>query len=130
VFSLALNRGTISLGKVRGPTSGGRRTVLRGFRGVKPRNRLVVGYFPLDNLLIYVHTTGVMRNYSTAEVARAVGVDKKTLLRWLWAGKISEPRHHTNGGQDVRIWTERDLQRVRRFKEANYRKGRGRKKKT
>jgi hypothetical protein len=71
-----------------------------------------------------------MRNYSTAEVARTVGVDKKTLLRWLWARKIAEPRHHTNGGQDVRIWTERDLQRVRRFKEANYRKGRGRKKKT
>jgi predicted site-specific integrase-resolvase len=71
-----------------------------------------------------------MRNYSTAEVARTVDVDKKTLLRWLWAGKIAEPKHHSNGGQDVRIWTERDLQRVRRFKEANYRKGRGRKKKT
>src|SRR5580704_119310 len=28
-------RETISLGKVRGPTSGGRRTVLRGFGGVK-----------------------------------------------------------------------------------------------
>jgi predicted site-specific integrase-resolvase len=69
-----------------------------------------------------------MQSYSTVQVAKTVGVDKKTLLRWLWAGKISEPKHYTNGGQDVRIWTERDLQRVRRFKEANYRKGRGRKK--
>jgi len=71
-----------------------------------------------------------MRSYSTAQVAKTVGVDKKTLLRWLWTGKISEPKHHANGGQDVRIWTERDLQRVRRFKEANYCKGRGRKKRT
>jgi predicted site-specific integrase-resolvase len=69
-----------------------------------------------------------MRSYSTAQVAKTVGVDKKTLLRWLWAGKISEPKHHANGGQDVRIWAERDLQRVRRFKEENYCKGRGRKK--
>jgi len=71
-----------------------------------------------------------MRTYSTVQVARAVGIDKQTLLRWLWAGKMAEPRHRKNGGQDVRIWTERDLERVRTFKEANYRKGRGRKKNT
>ncbi len=71
-----------------------------------------------------------MRTYSTGEVARLVGVDKKTLLRWLWHGKISEPARRSNGGQDVRIWKERDLVRVRQYKEANYRKGRGRKKET
>jgi hypothetical protein len=35
VVSWALNRETTSVGKLRDPTSGGRRTVLRGFRGVK-----------------------------------------------------------------------------------------------
>ena len=72
-----------------------------------------------------------MKYYSTVQVARAVGVDKQTLLRWLWAGKIREPRkRHQNGGVDVRLWSERELQAARAFKEANYRKGRGRKKLT
>src|SRR5208282_4425856 len=35
VVSLALNRETISVGKLRGPKSGGKRTLLRAFRGVK-----------------------------------------------------------------------------------------------
>jgi site-specific DNA-methyltransferase (cytosine-N4-specific) len=68
-------------------------------------------------------------HYSTAQVARMVGVNKQTLLRWLWAGKIPEPKQHSNGGQKVRLWTERDVERARKYKEANYRKGRGRKKK-
>ncbi len=70
-----------------------------------------------------------MQTYSTAKVARLVGVSKQTLLRWLWGGKVPEPKHQRNGGQDVRIWTDRDLGKVRKYKEANYRKGRGRKKK-
>ena len=71
-----------------------------------------------------------MQTYSTAQVARVVGVDKQTLLRWLWAGKVPEPKRREDGGQVVRIWAERDLERVRRYKEGHYRKGRGRKKQT
>lgn len=70
-----------------------------------------------------------MQTYSTVQVARAVGVDKQTLLRWLWTGKVREPPRRKNGGQNVRIWTALDVERVRKYKEANYRKGRGRKKK-
>ena len=57
------------------------------------------------------------------------GVHKATLLRWLYSRSIPEPKRRTNGGQDVRIWTARDLERVRKWKAAHYRKGRGRKKK-
>ena len=70
-----------------------------------------------------------MTAYSTAEVARIVGISKKTLLRWLWDKKIAEPKRRANGGQDVRLWSARDVERARHYKEANYRKGRGRKKK-
>ena len=72
-----------------------------------------------------MYTIHIMAGYSTAEVAKLVGISKNTLLRWLYAGKISEPRHQRNGGQDVRIWGVHDLSRVRRFKDANYWKGRG-----
>ena len=56
-----------------------------------------------------------------------IGVHKNTLLRWLYSGKIPEPKHRGNGGVDIRIWTDRDVKRVRKYKEKNYRKGRGRK---
>ncbi len=71
----------------------------------------------------------VMYALSTVEVARMIGIHKQTLLDWLYAGKVREPKRQTVGGQVVRIWTQSDIERVRRYKEQNYRKGRGRKKK-
>ncbi len=70
-----------------------------------------------------------MKTYSTKQVARNVGVHKRTLARWLLSGKIKEPRRIRNGGVDARVWTARDVERVRKWKAAHYRKGRGRKKK-
>ena len=61
-------------------------------------------------------------DYSTAEVAKAIGVDKSTLLRWLYAGKLAEPKHETFGGVDSRIWSAVDLERAKTFREQNYRK--------
>lgn len=61
-------------------------------------------------------------NYSTAEVASASRVSKRTLLRWLYDGKVPEPGKHRMGGIEVRIWSERDLQRVKDFREEHYRK--------
>jgi hypothetical protein len=47
-----------------------------------------------------------------------VGVDKQTLLRWLWSAKIGEPKHLAHGGQKIRLWTVRDVKNVRKYKEA------------
>jgi excisionase family DNA binding protein len=69
-----------------------------------------------------------MKSLSTSEVARLVGVHKRTLLGWLYSGKIREPERMAQGGQDVRLWSEQDVLNVHRYKESNYRKGRGRKK--
>ncbi|MGC1418437.1 MAG: MerR family transcriptional regulator [Candidatus Acidiferrum sp.] len=68
-----------------------------------------------------------MKNYSTAKVAAKVGVSKLTLTRWLKSGKVKEPRRVNQGGIELRIWTDRDVERVRKYKQENYRKGRGRK---
>jgi excisionase family DNA binding protein len=64
----------------------------------------------------------VKEQYSTAEVAREIGVSKRTLLRWLYAGKLPEPKHQVFGGVDNRVWTEADLNRARLFKELKFRK--------
>ncbi len=83
-----------------------------------------------DHLRNTVILWPIMIRYSTATVARTVGIGKRTLLRWLYDKKIAEPKRLTEGGQVIRLWTERDVERVRRYKEANYMKGRGRKKTT
>ena len=70
-----------------------------------------------------------MQTYSTKQVAQMVGINRVTLQRWLLSGKLREPRRIRNGGIDARIWTDRDVERVRKWKAAHYRKGRGRKKK-
>jgi len=56
-----------------------------------------------------------------------IGVDRVTLQRWLISGKLKEPKKVKAGSVEVRIWTDRDIERVRKYKQENYRKGRGRK---
>lgn len=70
----------------------------------------------------------IMSRYSTAQVAAKIGVDKKTLLRWLYARKLAEPKIIRTPGFTIRVWTEADLMRAARYKDQNYCKGRGRKK--
>jgi len=70
----------------------------------------------------------VPKTYSTKQAAEMLGVNRVTLQRWLLAGRIAEPRRIRSGGVDARVWTDHDVRRVQRFKEKNYRKGRGRRK--
>lgn len=62
------------------------------------------------------------KTYSTAEVAQKIGVTKMTVLRWLWSKQIPEPRRVSVSGQTIRVWTERDLARAKKFKGRNYRR--------
>jgi excisionase family DNA binding protein len=67
---------------------------------------------------------------STREVCDLVRIHKATLERWLASGKLRPPQPIKIGGRVFRYWTQRDVERVRRFKEKFYRKGRGRKPKS
>ena len=70
-----------------------------------------------------------MTPLSTEEVARSVGISRVTLERWLASGKVPVPRPLHVGKNVFRNWNNRDIERVKRYKEKHYRKGRGRKKK-
>ena len=48
------------------------------------------------------------------EVAKAAGISKNTLLRWLKAGKVPEVARDRNGW---RIFTEDDVARVKAYAE-------------
>jgi hypothetical protein len=76
----------------------------------------------LDTQFLNVHTVYMKDAYSTQEVANAIGVNKKTLLRWLYAGSLPEPKSVIVGEIKNRIWTAKDLERARQYKEQNYRK--------
>jgi predicted site-specific integrase-resolvase len=64
---------------------------------------------------------------STEQVAKAVGVNRVTLERWLSSGKIKKPKAVIIGQGAFRQWTQADVDRILKFKRENYRKGRGRK---
>jgi predicted DNA-binding transcriptional regulator AlpA len=74
----------------------------------------------------YASLDGV-KQFSTPEVAKMAGINTVTLERWLASGKVESPRRLRVGGRVVRIWTASDVERVRKHKQQNYRKGRGRK---
>jgi predicted site-specific integrase-resolvase len=71
----------------------------------------------------------VNKTYSTKEAARKIEIHWVTLHRWMAAGKV-RPSHQIglNGGKHWR-WTDRDIQKARKYKANHYREGRGRKKK-
>lgn len=71
-----------------------------------------------------------MRTYSTQEVAKLVGIHLITLYEWLAAGKVRPRIAVPMKGRTLWRWTRADVKKVRAYKAARYRKGRGRKKKT
>jgi predicted site-specific integrase-resolvase len=56
----------------------------------------------------------------TQQVADKIRVTKRTLLRWLYAGKIPEVRRERLGVMEVRLWSAADVKRAQRFKRDNY----------
>jgi predicted DNA-binding transcriptional regulator AlpA len=69
-----------------------------------------------------------MGTYSTQQVARLVGIGRMTILRWLKLQPDLEPRRIRVGQINARVWNDHDVVRIRKYKAAHYRKGRGRKK--
>lgn len=59
-----------------------------------------------------------------------IGVHRVTLEEWLRTGKVRRPKSLRIGGQVYRLWKEKDVERLRKYKTQFYRKGRGRKKKS
>jgi excisionase family DNA binding protein len=72
-----------------------------------------------------------MRTYTTAQLAKKLGIGRDTLYRWMRAKKIKPgrlQRIRTGGGEfAVRSWTTEDVRAIRTYMTKNYRKGRGRK---
>ena len=81
----------------------------------------------LTSQLQYETSEYHMTDLSTRDVVKEVGISRATLERWLASGKLKGPKTVRFGKSEFRNWTDRDVERVRKFKQENYRKGRGRK---
>lgn len=68
------------------------------------------------------------RTYSTKQVAERAKIHAVTLRRWLSAGKIRPSVAVPYDGRTLWRWTDADMEKLREYKAAHYRKGRGRKK--
>lgn len=68
-----------------------------------------------------------MKTFSTTQVARMIGIHPVTFRRWVVDRKVRASVAVPMDGRTLWRWTQADVERVRKYKQENYRKGRGRK---
>ncbi len=61
-----------------------------------------------------------MRTYSISEAARVLGVDRRTLHRWIRQKLIPAPITQTISGIRCRLWTDEEMAKLKEHKAANY----------
>jgi excisionase family DNA binding protein len=67
------------------------------------------------------------KDYSISEVARIVGVNRRTLQRWILNKQIASPKVEIVGGKLKKSWTAAEAAKIAEHKQATYRgKGIGR----
>jgi len=67
-----------------------------------------------------------MSKLSTEQVAKKLGIGKSSLSRYILAGKVPAPKETMAGGIRLRLWSKKDIERLREVlpKIANGRKTR------
>jgi len=67
-----------------------------------------------------------MTNLSTRQAAKMLGISHGTLAQYIRLGKVPAPQSITSGGTTVHIWSEDEVEKVRKLlpKIANGRKTR------
>jgi predicted DNA-binding transcriptional regulator AlpA len=61
-----------------------------------------------------------MKNYSTLQVAAILNITSATLHRWMREKRIQAPPTQSLGGMQVRLWSEKDVEKVRKYKAKHY----------
>lgn len=61
------------------------------------------------------------KDYSISEVARIVGVNRRTLQRWILNKQIPSPKVEIVGGKLKKSWTAAEVAQITEHKQATYR---------
>jgi len=67
--------------------------------------------------------------FTTTEAAKEAGIHLATLQRWIVTRKVTAPKPTLVGAVGYRLWSAKDVARLKKVKAGIYRKGRGRKSK-
>ena len=67
----------------------------------------------LDTLIAIWNTASIMSKLSTQQVAKKLGIGIATLSRYIAAKKVPAPEEIMAGGMRMRLWSERDIERLR-----------------
>jgi DNA-binding transcriptional MerR regulator len=68
------------------------------------------------------------KNYTTTEAAKKIGVSRQTLYSWIGIDALRPPKSIVVSGKTIRLWTESDIEKARKFK-GTLKQGRPNKKK-
>ena len=77
---------------------------------IKPGQLILLLNLPEQSDITYV----LMNDYSTRQAAQKLGLSLITLQRYIAQKKVPVPSVTKVGGGKLRIWTERDIEKVRR----------------
>jgi hypothetical protein len=56
-----------------------------------------------------------MKTYSTRDAAKKLGIAMSTLSRHIRLKKVGAPKSVTSGGMTIHLWTEEEIEHVRRL---------------
>ena len=60
------------------------------------------------------------KDYSVSEVARIVGVNRRTLQRWILKKQIPNPKVEIVGGKLKKSWAAAEVAKIKEYKQATY----------
>jgi MerR HTH family regulatory protein len=69
-----------------------------------------------------------MKTYSTIQVAKILEIGTDTLHRWMREKRVPSPQLKLVGGMSIRLWSEDDLGKAKKYKAEHYWGKGGRKK--
>jgi excisionase family DNA binding protein len=61
-----------------------------------------------------------MADYSISEAARRLGVQRRTLYKWIREKHIPSPSVRVIAGTRLRYWTEKEMTKLRQHKAARF----------
>jgi hypothetical protein len=61
-----------------------------------------------------------MKTYSVTAAAKAAGVDRRTLQRWIGKRQIPNPKVEIVDGQLRKFWSAAEVAEIQEYKKANY----------
>ena len=56
-----------------------------------------------------------MTTFSTRDAAKKLGIAMSTLSHYIAAGKVPAPKAVTSGGMTLHLWTEAEIEKVRKI---------------